>query len=73
MICRCLFCFSYLSIRHHHGDGSELNLQIFRQFLSAGVTRVLKQEEKMERRFVLGKWKGLRKEGEWVGKLEGVR
>ena len=32
---------SYLSVRHHHGYRPELNLEILRQLLPAGITWVL--------------------------------
>lgn len=32
------------SVRHHHGHGTEVDLQILRQFLTTGITWVLQGE-----------------------------
>ena len=35
------------SVRDHHGDRAELDLQVLRQLLTTGVTRVLENQEEL--------------------------
>lgn len=40
------------SVRNHHGHGPELDLQVFREFLSTGVTRVLKGQKIQDQGYI---------------------
>ena len=36
-----------LTVRHHHGHGPELDLQILRQLLASGITGVLQSDKNL--------------------------
>ena len=41
------------TVRHHHSHGTEVDLQVFRELLTASITRVLKSIKKCVHRRVL--------------------